>query len=125
MMPSLILHRLYEIPAESCEVFSWCFPSPAFQDLPGRAAVCRGSSSLLYKVNKWGDVDVGVPFLFHLDKEQKTLPTAEFSITSLIVLAWAKFRDVVKTEWKEQLTANMACELDRFFGLFGFFNKKL
>lgn len=73
--------------------------------------MCRGSSSLLYKVNKWGDVDVGVPFLFHLDKEQKTLPTAEFSITSLIVLAWAKFRDVVKTEWKEQLTANMACEL--------------
>lgn len=33
-------------------------------------------------VSKQGDLDVGIPFIFHLGKEQKTLPTAELSFVS-------------------------------------------
>lgn len=82
MMPFTIVQRLYQIPAENGQVFLWRFPSPTLQELPQpwhNGSTQRQLGWIVCIAGKQGDLDVGMPFVFHLGKEQKTLLTPELS----------------------------------------------
>lgn len=92
MMPFAIVQRLYQIPIGNGQVFLQCFPSPTFQELPQpwqKSGMQRQLGCSVCIVSKQSDLYVGMLFIFNLGKEQKTLPNAELSFISLVVLAWS------------------------------------